>query len=133
MLRSIMLLSCLILTGSALQQPATQNDTEHKLWLARRYNEAMSIQKGMTFADLKKVFEPDGGLQPLLPNQYVLKSCSMIKVDVQFDLPDDERSKTLPESLRKEHAGNSQYKYIPDNELKIKSISRPYLEYYHLD
>jgi hypothetical protein len=140
MLRSILLLSCLILTGSALLQTAPQQDEQaHKQWLAERYKEAASIKEGMTFAELYKSFEPDGGLQLMLPERYVLRSCSMIKVDVQFDLPEGEGHKILPEGLRAELTNDSHasffsgFKIIPDTELKIKSISRPYLEPYALD
>src|ERR1700690_302866 len=64
----------------------TQEETKHYTWLVQRLKEAYSIRVGMTRADLLKVFEPDGGLNRVPPVRYVLRTCSLIKVDVQFDI-----------------------------------------------
>ena len=89
MIKSALLLLCLCFAGSVVTLPRLDRpDQAHRQWLEERYKEAISIKEGMTFADLFKSFEPDGGLQLMLPERYVLRSCSMIKVDVQFDLPE---------------------------------------------
>jgi hypothetical protein len=58
-------------------------------------------------------------------------------VDVEFDLPADATSKTLPKDLRYEiempvddSDGNPKrdYRFVPNDELKIRRISRPYFE-----
>jgi hypothetical protein len=85
-------------------------------WLRERYDEASSIRVGMTRAELIKVFSEDGGLQSIPASRYVLKSSTMIKVDVKFEFPEgiDHRTAT-------------------DDQLHIKSISKPYLEPMYLD
>lgn len=107
----------------------------------------------MTRADLIKIFRIDGGLQSFLPTRYVLKSSSMIKVEVEFDVLEGTEGKTIPEDLRFEMestevevemestADNSEgkplpkdnYQYVPNERLKIKSISRPYIEQFNYD
>jgi hypothetical protein len=74
-------------------RPATQvrvvskEEEKHEAWLRDRLREARSIKAGVSKADLLKVFTPDGGLQPIPPERYVLRTCPYIKVDVQFQLP----------------------------------------------
>jgi hypothetical protein len=102
----------LITIGSICsQQPDT--DRLHDQWLQERYFEAASIKAGMTRADLIEVFRMDGGLQLSLPTRYVLKRSNLIKVDVEFEIPAGAGSKVVPEA---------------NDKLKIKSISRPYVE-----
>jgi hypothetical protein len=74
--------------------------------------EADSVSVGMSRADLLKAFEPDGGLQRIPPVRYVLRSCSLIKVDVQFDISREAYLSHRP----------------ADTYLKITAISKPYLE-----
>jgi len=76
----------------------------------------------------------DGGLQPFLPTRYVLKSSSLIKVDVEFDVPTG--SKVLPEDLRFEMDGlkeSYEYQFVSNDKLKIARISRPYVEPFSFD
>jgi len=87
-----------------------KEEQNHYVWLGDRLEEAHSIRVGMTRADLLKVFEVDGGLLQL--KRYVLRSCDMIKVDVEFEFPRGTSPAHLP----------------PDAELKISAISKPYLE-----
>jgi hypothetical protein len=104
---------CLILrpAKSTTQVKAiTEEEQKHYAWLVGRSVEAYSIRVGMSRADLLKVFEPDGGLLQI--KRYVLRSCDIIKVDVQFEFP----------------KGTSPAKLPPDTELKISAISKPYLE-----
>ncbi len=94
----------------------TDENGKHYVWLAERLNEAESIKPGMTGSDLLKVFTPDGGIQHFQPQRFVLRSCTLIKVDVMFDLP--------------EGASNRSFRV---EELKIKSISKAYLEPMYMD
>lgn len=109
----------LAMTGeaSAWGRLQSHEPADHCRWLSERLREAQSITPGMTEADLLKVFFPDGGLQRFQPQVFVLRSCAMIKVDVKFDWPEGSAPGTLPSPA----------------ELKIKAISRPYLEYMHAD
>lgn len=136
MTKSASLLICLSLTVGGLSLARQSGpDRSHDLWLQERYFEATSVGKGMTRADLMKVFRIDGGLQRHLPTRYVLKSSDFIKVDVEFEGPPSAQGKIiLPEDLRREMESANpgllerNYQFLPDEQLKIKSISRPYVE-----
>jgi hypothetical protein len=85
-------------------------------WLQDRYKEATSIKAGMSREDLLKVFMEDGGLNTIPATRYVLRSCHLIKVDVEFDTKHGQA-----------------YEEKMDRELKIKQISKPYLENMFID
>jgi hypothetical protein len=84
----------------------------HPQWLVERIGEAKSIAAGMSRADLLRVFEQDGGLNSIPARRYVLRSCRYIKVDVEFDITQGSYSRAMP-----------------DESLRISSISEPYLGY----
>ncbi len=86
----------------------------HQQWLEARYKEATSIRPGMTRADLLKLFGQEGGIQTPTSQRYVLKSCSLIHIDVKFDKYD---------------AANRQR----DDSVRIEEVSRPYLDRIVLD
>ena len=133
MTRLILSVVCGLLTISATSGLPKSNRS-HDQWLQERYFEATSIKEGMTRADLVKLFRIDGGLQPFLPTRYVLKSSSCIKVDVEFDVP--EGGKVLPEDLRFEMdllQESYKYQFVSNDKLKIKTISRPYVEPFAYD
>ncbi len=81
-----------------------------------------TITPGMTRAQLQKIFTPDGGLSMILQRTFVSRDCSYFKVDVTF------RAVGRPEkdSDRRETSGE-------DDRDVIVSISRPYLEWAHMD
>ena len=128
MTRVILSTVCALLTMTA---NTGLPESDHDRWLQQRYFEAISIKEGMTRADLLKIFRMDGGLQSLLPDRYVLKSSSLIKVDVEFDVPAG--SKVLPEDLRFEMDHLKGYQFVSNDKLKIKRVSRPYVEPYSFD
>jgi len=131
MTRLILSVVCALLTISATPG-LPKSDRSHDQWLQERYFEATSIKEGMTRADLVKLFRMDGGLQHLLPTRYVLKSSSFIKVDVEFDVP--EGGKVLPEDLRFEmYDVNEGFRFVSNDKLKIKTISKPYVEPFAYD
>jgi len=94
------------------QRVLTADEVKHYDWLGHLLDEAYSINTGMSRADLLKVFDVDGGLQRIPPERYILRSCDMIKVKVQFELPKGTSRANLP----------------PDKEVRISAISKPYLE-----
>jgi hypothetical protein len=104
-------------TQSKVFKQQSEEEEKHHKWLRERMEEAHSIKVGMSRAELLKVFDPDGGRDLIPPIRYVLDSCSLIKVDVQFEIPKGTPIAHLP----------------PDNELKITSISKPYLEPMFMD
>jgi hypothetical protein len=106
----------LLTTLSLATQGQSEREQAHKLWLTQRYAEAISIEPGMSRADLLRVFDEDGGLQRIPATRYLLKSCRMIKIEVEFETEYDQGDKEKP-----------------DEELKITKVSQPYLEYPHRD
>ena len=70
----------------------------------------------MTREDLLKVFTTEGGFSNRLWRKYVLKDCPYSKVDVEFDVVGDAKDLS-----------------IEANEDRIKSISKPFLEYSIMD
>ena len=116
------LIATIVLSAACLflqpLKPATQvrvvssEEEKHEAWLLDRLREARSIKAGMSKADLLKVFNPDGGLQRIPPERYVLRTCYYIKVDVRFQLPGERPLAKIP----------------PDTELKVLITSRPYLD-----
>ena len=108
------LLAAGLLTLGGVRIPHQVQDTSdqaHQQWLDDRYMEATSIKEGMSRADLLKLFEQEGGLQTIPASRYVLKRCRMIKVNVKFDTK-----------------YGVEYKPVPDEDLKIREVSKPYLE-----
>lgn len=140
MTKLFLVLSSLLLTvfyfGSRSQEvkysPSSSDQCSDK------YSEAISIKEGMTRADLIKLFEADGGIQHrFLPSRYVLKSYNLIKVDVEFEAPENAKGRITPEDLRYEveatadsdsKSSAKDYQFVPNEKLKIKRISKPYLE-----
>jgi hypothetical protein len=101
----------LLATFSTTTDGQGRQDEGYRQWLYDRYAEAASIKPGMSRADLLRVFEEDGGFQRIPAARYTLKSCNMIKIDVDFDTKYGQR-----------------YKEKPDAELKITKVSKPDLE-----
>ena len=126
--RCFLMIICSVLT---LTGWVYQTDRNHDEWLQQRYVEATSIKEGMTRADLLKVFQMDGGLQTLLPTRYVLKNSNLIKVDVEFDVPVG--SRMIPEDMRFGRSESEGVQFVSNDKLKIKRISKPYLEPLYVD
>lgn len=142
MLKPVASLVCCVLAavGFGLLRHAPP-ERSHDDWLHEKYLQATSVKEGMTRADLLKLFVMDGGIQPGVPTRYVLKSSRMIKVDVEFDVPDAVRGQFVTEDGAATPADASKsktsprggFQVTPDEQLKIKSISRPYLEPFYTD
>lgn len=80
----------------------------HNQWLGERMTEATAIKEGGSYADLQKNFHMDGGLQDADIVRFTHNLAWNLKVDVTFE------SKVNFEK--------------PDPGLKIKNVSRPYLQ-----
>jgi len=90
-------------------------DTEHTQWIGSVIAAASDIKPGMTRADLLRVFRTEGGISTRTLRTYVLKNCPYIKVDAEFVA--SKQSDPTTERL----------------DDKILKISKPYLEYSHMD
>ncbi|HEX3083690.1 MAG TPA: hypothetical protein VHP99_04145 [Pyrinomonadaceae bacterium] len=110
----VLLIAGLLVVFGAGRSPLAQSgdDKAHQRWLEDRYKEAASIQPGMTRADLMKLFIEDGGIQMIPARRYVLKSCYLIQIEVKLEGP-----------------SQGDYRSVPDNELKIVEVSKPYLQH----
>ncbi len=118
--------------STAQVKVVTEEEAEHYKWLAERLNEVNSIKVCMTRADLLKVFEPDGGLERFLPEIYVLRSCSLIKVKVEFEFPKGMSRDDLAHGINL--LGEASGKNFPINsQIEISAVSKPYLEPMKMD
>jgi hypothetical protein len=114
--KALLLIVCIGVSLGAMKTPSrAQCDQNHAQWIEERYREATSIKEGMTVADLQKVFTEDGGIQSFPSRRYILKSCMWIKIDVEFNIP--QGAKEFP----------------PPANVRIKKLSKPYLEQMILD
>lgn len=118
MVRLSLVIGVLVFGIGTLISPLGRSEANQdpQQWLEERYKEATSVSVGMNRADLRRIFDEDGGLQRIPASRYTLRSCQMIKVDVEFDT----------------EYGQA-YKVKSDEELQIKSMSKPYLEYRSTD
>jgi len=115
-MRALLLLVCIVVSLGPATLSTAQSEQTHSQWIEERYREATSIKEGMTVADLQKFFTEDGGLQSSPSLRYILKSCMWIKIDVQFDIP-----------------GSDQHQYPLNSNVRIKKVSKPYLEQMMVD
>ena len=111
--------------GSSQHSPA--KDRVHMDWLLDRIDEAKSVEEGMSLEDLLRVFRLEAGLQsedifgpPFVSRSFngffSLRSCEFIKLDVDFEIPE----------------GIDLTKASREN-VKIRKLSRPYLNYARID
>jgi hypothetical protein len=99
-----------------------ENTTDLTAMIAASLKEIQTIKPGMTRAQLLKVFTTEGGLSTGLLRTYVFAKCPYIKVDVEFDAvgrPSRDKLARVP--------------LVEDGRDSIKSISKPYLEWSHVD
>lgn len=136
MIKSVLLICSLLAVGGfnvfhqrAVDEP---DNAAHVKWLEERYADATSIKEGMTRKELMKLFGADGGIQPPHAQRYSLKNSGLIKVDVQFDVPDSVKLKVPEVGMSQDSQGD--YLFFGDEQasynglIKIKSISKPYLQ-----
>ena len=119
---SAIILCALVLIVSAQTFRDSRKSEENTKWISDSLREMQTVEVGKTRADLLKVFITEGGLSTGLNRTYVYRQCPYIKVDVEFEAVgrptrDAEGRVTLNE----------------DNRDRIKSISKPYLEWSIVD
>jgi hypothetical protein len=91
-------------------------DMEHTQWVSSVLRWTSDIKPGMTRKDLLRVYTEEGGLSTRAQRTYVLKGCPGIKVDVEF----------AP-------VGHVQDGLTEGPGDQILKISKPYLDYSHMD
>ncbi len=119
---SAIILCALALIVSAQTFQDSRKSEENTRWISDSLREMKTIRVGETRAGLLKVFTTEGGLSTGLRRTYVYRQCPYIKVVVEFEAvgrpaQDVEGRVTLNE----------------DNRDRIKSISKPYLEWSIVD
>ncbi len=116
------LLCALALIVSAQSLRDSRKSEENTKWISDSLREMKTIEVGKTRAELLKVFTTEGGLSTGLNRTYVYRQCSYIKVDVEFEAVG-----------RPARDANGRVTLDEDNRDKIKSISKPYLEWSIMD
>jgi hypothetical protein len=101
-------------------QGATRED--HTTWVTETLTRMGTIKPGMTRKDLLVVFTTEGGLSTPLHRRYVSRDCPYFKVDVDFE-PVGRPSLNADGRMTR----------IEDEQDRIVTISRPYLELRVLD
>jgi hypothetical protein len=91
-------------------------DVEHSQWVASVLRWTYDVKPGMSRRELLRVYTTEGGLSTRRQRTYVLKGCPGIKVDVEF----------VP-------VGNEQDSLTESPNDKILKLSKPYLDYSHMD
>ncbi len=91
-------------------------DLEHTQWIASVLRWTYDIKPGMNQKDLLRVYTTEGGISTRTHRTYVLKGCPGIKVDVEF----------VP-------VGNVQDGLMESPNDQILKISKPYLDFSHMD
>ncbi len=89
---------------------------EHTQWIASVLRWTYDIKPGMNQKDLLRVYTTEGGISTRTHRTYVLKGCPGIKVDVEF----------VP-------VGNVQDGLMESPNDQILKISKPYLDFSHMD
>ncbi|HUJ41276.1 MAG TPA: hypothetical protein VLW54_12080 [Candidatus Acidoferrales bacterium] len=103
----------------ALQEQCSH---DHRVWVGRVLQEMHTIQPGMTRKDLLEVFTTEGGLSTGLQRTYVSRECEYFKIDVEFEAVG-----------RPGHAEEGRVTLDEDDRDVIVKISRPYLDFSHMD
>lgn len=126
-MKSKIFISIIFLCASAFVVPAqslqnSQRLEEQNKWIIESLQEIKTIKVGNTRADLLKIFTTEGGISTALERTFVYRKCPNIKVDVEFEA-----------GGRPEKDAAGRLTSIEDNKDKIKSISKPYLEWSIID
>lgn len=122
---ALSLFAGITMSGASLdcRGSAPEDSEERRIqWVAQTLEQMQRVKPGMRRSDLLTLFTTEGGLSTPLQRTYVSRHCPYFKVDVTFQAvggpgKDQDRRSTL----------------VEDNRDVIKSISRPYLEFSHLD
>jgi hypothetical protein len=111
------LATCLAQQTSKAPRADTQGpyDSDHAKWVADSLKEMQTIKPGMTRAQLLQIFTTEGGVSSRTQHHYVYRKCGLMKVEVTFS-----------------PVGSPQ-RLDEDPRDKIKTISKPYLEFYIAD
>lgn len=115
---SIIFLCASAFVISAQSHQVSEKPEAQSKWIAERLQEIKTIQVGNTRADLLKIFTTEGGISTALKRTFIYRKCPYIKVDVEFEAVG-----------RAERNAEGRQTSVEDNGDRIKSISKPYLEW----
>ena len=99
-----------------------QSSQDHVAWVAEALERMQTIKPGMTREDLLNVFTTEGGLSTGLQRTFVSRDCPYFKVDVEFEAVG-----------RPNRDNDGRVTLIEGSQDIIVKISRPYLQFSHMD
>ena len=103
-----------VLSGRSMSVIVPECASDHNDWVAGCLKRMLSIQPGMTRAQLMQVFTTEGGLVfSALQQTFVSRDCPFFKVEVRFDRAPNTSAERL-EELKTDI---------------IATVSRPYLQF----
>ncbi len=106
----------------SVPQATNFHTLDHVGWVAESLKRMQTIRPGMTREDLLKVFTTEGGLSTGLRRTYVSQDCPYFKVDVEFEAVG-----------RPNQDADGRVTLVEDARDVIVNISRPYLQFSHMD
>ena len=87
---------------------------ERRAWVQQCLTDFKSVKTGMTRVEVETKLRIDGGLQGVSPVRYIHPDCDYFKIDVEFEFKRDEKN---------------QNRAILSPEDKVKTVSRPYIDF----
>ncbi|MGD0201560.1 MAG: hypothetical protein ABSD27_12480 [Bryobacteraceae bacterium] len=107
---------------ATLRADQGQSSQDHVAWVAEALERMQTIKPGMTREDLLNVFTTEGGLSTGLQRTFVSRDCPYFKVDVEFEAVG-----------RPNRDNDGRVTLIEGSQDIIVKISRPYLQFSHMD
>lgn len=117
-----MLLCAFTFIISAQSVQNSRKSEENTKWIAESLREMKTVEAGKTRADLLEVLTTEGGISTGPNRTFVYRKCPLIKVDVEFEAVG-----------RAARDAEGRVTFVEDHRDKIKSISKPYLEWSVID
>jgi len=102
--------------------PVRPQSLNHMEWVTETLLRMQTVKAGMTRNDLLKIFTTEGGLYSGLQRTFVSRDCPYFKVDVEFEAIG-----------RPSHDRDGRVTLEEDGRDVIVKISKPYLEFAHMD
>jgi len=112
--RQMMLGFTSVLSGRSMSALVPECSNDHTNWVASCLKQMLTIQPGMTRAQLMQVFTTEGGLVfSALQQTFVSRECPFFKVEVRFNRAPNTSAGTFEELTTD----------------VVESVSRPYLQF----
>lgn len=100
----------------------TPGPPDHIAWVTDVLKRMQTIKVGMTRTELLSVFTTEGGIYGPLQRTFVSRDCPYFKVDVEFEAVGRPATDV-----------DGRGAMVEGNQDRIVKISRPYLQFSHMD